>query len=890
MDEGILNNLPKTPMWEQYSSVKRHALDALLLYRMGDFYELFLDDAVEASRVLGITLTARNKNEGQPIPMCGFPFHSATLQINKLLAAGLRVAICEQTEDPAATKGLVKREIVRIVSPGMAFDADSLESSRNNFMLALQLSPEAPAAFCALDISTGASWFGTAANPDELRDELALLQPREILAPQGLIASPLWQEWTAASGKEHFLCVTPAPDFHFRPENAFSLLCEQFGVLNLDAFGLPKEHLALGCVGAAYRRAKETQRTGDLRHLQVPRARQNTEFLQLDESTIDHLDLFPKPGQAPQDSLFFHLDQTATAMGARRLREILARPLANKAAILERQDALAALIEATLEVQRLREALSGMRDIERLIAKIGLRTANPRDLVALREIFARLPNLKASLRKLSAKAALLARMEKAINEFADLQVYLETRLLDEPPAITREGNIFRSGFSPELDELIALTEDGKSFLAKLETQERAATGIASLKVKYNRVFGYYIEVTSANLAAVPAHYVRRQTTAGGERFITEELKTFEDKILRAQDRRIALEESLFEAALVEIGAQSQAILASAQEIALLDALLSLARAAREYGYVRPEIVDDAKILDIEAGKHPALEHLVGRDRFIANDVSFNEKERLFLITGPNMAGKSTFMRQTALLVLLAQAGSYVPAKRARIGLTDRIATRVGANDRIGRGQSTFMVEMNEMARILRQATARSFLVIDEIGRGTSTYDGLALAWAIVEDIQQRLGARTLFATHYHELTKLESQLSGLKNLSVAVEERDGQILFLHKVRAGKAPGSYGVEVARLAGLPLTIVQQAREILDELEKTGAKRGTPQRKQQLSLFAAESPAPASVEKVPSHLLDLEKSLRALDLNQTSPLSALLALKGFQEKLPPAGSSLQ
>jgi DNA mismatch repair protein MutS len=875
MDRGILDKLPATPMWEQYRSVKLQALDSLLFYRMGDFYELFLDDAVEASGILGITLTARNKNEGMPIPMCGVPFHAASGYIGRLLNVGKRVAICEQTGDPATTKGIVKREIVRVVSPGIVFDQDTLDGGSNNYLMSLDIGEEFSGHFCALESSTGENIFGSFKSIEEFRDELAVLRPREFIVAESMIGSPVWNKFVTAVGTEFFSCVTSSPDFHFSRERAQEFLLRHFGVLNLEAFGL---NLELGAVGAALLRLRETQKQADLSHLKAPKKWEHAGFLQLDESTLEHLDVFPKPGQAPQDSLFFHLDKTVTAIGARKLRQLLARPLCNVEKILERQKAVSNLADSIDLRSRISESLTNMRDLERIVAKIGLGTANPRDLVALQDVFARLPGLKRIL-KAHVKAPLLKELETGIEDFVELYDYLALRFKEDAPMITREGGIFKSGWHKELDELIELSDDGKSFLTKFEQRERESTGINSLKVKYNRVFGYYIEVTNSNLSAVPARYVRKQTTTGGERFITDELKQFEDKILRAEEKRIALEEALFDEALKFLSASSRKILETAERLAMLDALRSLAAAAAENGYVAPEIVADLS-LEINAGRHPALENLVGRDKFIANDVAFSDSARVFLITGPNMAGKSTYMRQVALITLMAHVGSLVPAASAKIGLVDRIATRVGASDRIGRGQSTFMVEMNEMARIIRQASERSLLVIDEIGRGTSTFDGLALAWAILEDIQSRLGSRTLFATHYHELTMLEAEFPRIQNLSVTVEERNGQILFLHKVARGKANGSYGVEVARLAGLPASIVNRSKAILADLEKSGNKKAQKEvaaKSKQLTFFEAA--------QVPEHLSFLEKELTALDIDTTSPLSALMAIKAWKDRLPHA-----
>ncbi len=882
-----LEKLPATPMWVQYAGIKKNALDALLFYRMGDFYELFLEDAVEASSILGITLTARNKGEEIPIPMCGVPFHSAHSYINRLLKAGKRVAICEQTEDAAATKGIVKREIIRVVSPGMAFDPDTLDSEQNHYLMSVDPNfQENRGYYCLVDVSTGALEYSSYNSLEQLRDDLAILQPKEILVSTAKADTHPWNALEKEVGREYFPCITPVPDFYFSPTHSTQELCRHFRVLNLEGFGLASDNPQLGAIGAAFRRVRDTQKQGDLSHLQPPRPRTRAGFVQIDESTMEHLDLFPKPGQNPEDSCYHHINKTSTAMGARRLREILARPLHHKTEILARQLAIHDFLQKEILLRRLKESLSGIRDLERLLAKVGLETAGPRDLQALQFILARLPNLKANLKEW-AKAPLLLAIEEKIHPFTELHTYLASRLKEEVPALSREGNIFRTGWNQNLDELISLTENSRAHLQAMEEREKQATGISSLKIKYNKVFGYFIEVTNSKLQSVPPHYVRKQTTANAERFLTDELKKFEEKALSAEEKRIALEEELFRQALRQVSQQSQELLSTASQLALLDALASLATAAREYGYVAPEIVEE-NYLEITDGRHPALEHLVGRDKFIANSVFFSQKEKIFLITGPNMAGKSTYMRQVALITLLAHTGSFVPAKSAKIGLVDRIATRVGASDRIGRGQSTFMVEMNEMARILRQSTAASLLIIDEIGRGTSTYDGLALAWAILEDIAERLGCRTLFATHYHELTALENRLSTIRNLNVAVERQAGEIVFLHEVRKGKASGSYGVEVAQLAGLPSPVVSRARTILETLEKASGRQQKAQREAiqqdvQMGFFSAP-PAPQT-EASPPHLLKLEKALRALNLEQTSPLEALLAIKGWKDGLPPS-----
>jgi DNA mismatch repair protein MutS len=883
-----LKQLPNTPMWVQYAAIKAEALDALLFYRMGDFYELFLEDAIEASGILGITLTARNKGESIPIPMCGVPFHSSANYINRLLKAGKRVAICEQTEEAGASKGIVKREIVRVVSPGMAFDPDTLESARNHYLMALDIDlTEMKGNYSLAELSTGTIEFAEFQSLDQLRDDFSLLQPGEILIPASFDGMAAFEQMQKLLGKEYFPCITPVPDYYFSASSAAQDLCRHFGVLNLEGFGLSGQSPALKSLGAIFRRIRDTQKLGDLSHLQPPKIRTREGFVQLDESTMEHLDLFPKPGQNPEDSCFHHLNKTSTAMGARKLREIFSRPLNGREAILFRQKGIQELVQNESLRRRIQDSLSGIRDLERLLAKVGLETASPRDIQALLWILERIPSLKSSLVEL-ARSSQLQDLEKGIEDFSELKNYLLIRLKEEVPAITREGNIFRTGWNNDLDELIGLTENARAILTEMEEREKKATGINSLKIKFNKVFGYYIEITNSNLANVPMHYVRKQTTANSERFLTDELKKFEEKALSAEEKRIALEEALFKEMLKRVSADNRSLLQTAANLAMLDALTSLAQSARDYGYVAPEILEDP-ILEIIEGRHPALEHLVGRDKFIPNSVHFQAKEKIFLLTGPNMAGKSTYMRQVALITLLAHMGSFVPAKKAQIGLVDRVATRVGASDRIGRGQSTFMVEMNEMARILRQSTAKSLLIIDEIGRGTSTYDGLAIAWAILEDLAERLNCRALFATHYHELTALESRFSTIRNLSVAVEEREGEILFLHEVRKGKASGSYGVEVARLAGLPLPVIDRAKTILDSLEKGSGKMQKAQKEvldqnRQLGFFvSSEEKSKPIAAPVPAHLLKIEGLLREFDINKTSPIEALLAIKALKDNLP-------
>jgi DNA mismatch repair protein MutS len=812
------------------------------------------------------------------------PFHSATSYINRLLAAGKRVAICEQTTEASAGKGIVQREIVRIVSPGMAFDNDALAANQNNFLVAIQFTGDA-GNYAALDASTGDYFFGAFASQEELAREISLLSPREFL-----IAESDFSSAEKILRRISVACVTPLPDYYFDPKGSFEDLCRHFSVLNLEAFAIKPGDPQLAPLGAAYRRLRESQKTANLCHLREPKGRFSNEFLRVDESTFDHLDVFPKADRSERESLFYHLDQTLSAMGARELRRLLQAPLLSIPAIEARQDAIAALMDDAAILEGVRSLLRGLRDLERLTAKVGMKSASPRDLLALGDALTRIPHLAAHLKAIPS-SSLLADLAVKMDSFDALTEALNSRLREDTPPHAREGGIFKTGWHSELDELITLSTEGSRFVEELEARERSATGISSLKIRYNRVFGYYIEITKTNLSSVPAHYVRRQTTANAERFLTEELREFEDKILRAEERRVRLESRLFDELLDSISQESRRILRSAEAVAWLDALQGLAKVAREANWARPELHEGLEI-EIEDARHPMLESLLGRDRFVANDVHFSTAKKIFVLTGPNMAGKSTFMRQAAIQVLLAQLGSFVPAKKARIGIVDQIASRVGASDRIGQGQSTFMVEMNEMARILRQATPKSLLIIDEIGRGTSTFDGLALAWAILEDIQSRLSCRTLFATHYHELTALEGELSGLGNLAVAIRREKDSVLFLHKVEAGTADGSHGIEVAKLAGVPDAVVARAGQILKRLEKsspTSAKAKKILRDdQQMSFsdFASEARAPSPAEKIAlASLQSLADQIHAIDLDRCTPLDALLQIKALKEKFPPA-----
>ncbi|MCO5143985.1 MAG: DNA mismatch repair protein MutS [Oligoflexia bacterium] len=878
--QSQLEQLPDTPMWKQYKEIKVNALDSLLFYRMGDFYELFQQDAIEASEILGITLTARNKGEEIPVPMCGVPHHASNSYINKLVQAGKKVAICEQTEAATATKGIVKREIVRIVSPGMVYDPEALAPVENSFSIALDKHSENLNAlsFAMGDLSTGKIEFCSEIPIEAFLDFLGIANPKEILITSDFLDTDFYKKiilefpWLQNT-------KTILPLFYFSKESGYTYLKNHFQLTNLEAMDLSDQDTALGVLGAFFRQAKETQKQSALEHLQMPVRRALEGFVQIDESTIDHLDILPKSDKQTEESLFYHLNKTSTFMGARKLKDWLIRPLSKKSEINARLESVEECYENIFLLSELTDLFGGMRDIERLVARIGLNSANPRDLVGLKNILEQLPRIRTSLAN-KAKTKLMVDIRESINELPALFKRLDVELLDEPASSKKEGNIFKKGWNNQLDELIELTENGKDTIERLEASEREATGIGNLKIKYNKVFGYFIEVSQAKLASVPARYIRKQTTANAERYITPELKTFEEKVLSASEKRMALEEQLFEDLIAYIKTQTQELLKTASSLATLDVILAFAKVARENNYVRPELIDTCE-LEIQEGKHPALMKLVGKNKFINNSIHFTESENLFLITGPNMAGKSTFMRQTALITLMAHAGSFVSAKKARIGLVDRISTRVGASDRIGKGQSTFMVEMNEIAKILLSATNRSLLIIDEIGRGTSTYDGLSIAWSILEDIAKRIQCRTLFATHYHELTELETSLSGLCNLHVEVAETNQTITFLHTVKKGKANGSYGIEVAKLAGVPRPVLERAKEILTNLEskERPKKKSITKPSEQMSFF---DPPPAVEKQEQKELAQIKEALTSFDLVNSTPLQAMNRLKDLQDSL--------
>ncbi len=881
----------------QYFDAKRQYRDAIVFFRMGDFYEMFYEDALVAARALDLTLTSRSKDaDGGSIPMCGVPYHAAETYLTRLVKKGFRVAICEQVEDPRKATGLVRRDVVRVVSPGTFTEGGYLDAREPAFLMAIapagwaaeggepqaadRSRPQQPPADGAtvgvalLDLSTGE--FLTAEYPGRhglqaLRDELSVLRPREILVPSDLPLEDLLP--AAARGSAS---VTPLDPWAFDAASARQTLLAQLRTQSLEGFGLEGHPAAIRAAGALVHYLKDTQKT-DLTHLRGIAFKEHADRLVVDPLTLKHLEIVEAMDGNRAGSLLHELDRTMTPMGARLLRTWLIRPLLSLERIRDRLDAVEDFAFRTTERGKFRDALRTVHDIERLVARTALGTAGPRDLVALRTSLAAVPRLRQLLSGF--QAPFVSSLAAELDDVVEVREAIERTLIDEPPALAREGGCVRDGVDPELDELRRISRSGKQVIAELEEQERARTGIASLKVRYNRVFGYYIEVSKSNLHAVPPDYHRKQTIAGGERFVTPALKAHEERVLGADERILEREIEMFEALRATVAAEAPRLQDTARAAATLDVLAALAEAAAQHNYVKPQVHegDELTILD---GRHPVVERY-SPDPFVPNDTLLDGRERqLVILTGPNMGGKSTYLRQVALISVMAQAGSFVPARDAKLAILDRVFARVGASDNIARGQSTFMVEMQETANILHSATSRSLVILDEIGRGTSTFDGLSIAWAVAEHLATNARARpkALFATHYHELTELADTLPGVVNAHVAAREWHDDIVFLRKVVAGRSDRSYGIQVARLAGLPPAVIGRARAILDALEQDALARGGrptvakagPDARQQLALFESVSPADA-----------IARRLKDVDLNRLTPLEALALLADLQRE---------
>ncbi len=862
-----------TPAMRQYLDAKRQYRDAIVFFRMGDFYEMFYEDALVASRALELTLTSRSKDAGgQGIPMCGVPFHAADAYIARLVKKGFRVAICEQVEDPRKAKGLVRREVVRVVSPGTLTEPGYLDAREPAFLMAIAPGRDGLLGVALVDVSTGE--FSTTEYQGEdglhaLTDEIAVLRPREIVVPSeaGVI--------DRLPGLARLqVPVTNADGWTFDLETARRALLDQLKTHGLEGFGLDGRTAAIQAAGGLVAYLRETQKA-DLAHVRTIGYRTRADCLIIDPITLKHLEVVTGSEGDAQGSLLKEIDRTITSMGGRLLRAWLLRPLCALERIRDRLDAVEELAFRSTERGKFRETLKTVHDLERLVARAALSTAGPRELVSLRLSLAAVPRVKLILRDV--QAPLLASLCAELDDVADVRDLIERTLVDEPPAAARDGGFTRDGVDAELDDLRTVSRSGRQVIAEMEERERARTGISSLKVRFNRVFGYYIEISKSNLHAVPGDYTRKQTIAGGERFTTPALKEYEAKVLGADERILERELEIFEDLRTRVAAEAARIQDTARALATLDVLAALAETAAIANYTKPHLHDGDEMTVID-GRHPVVERYTS-DAFVPNDIDINGTTRqLVVLTGPNMGGKSTYLRQTALIPLLAQIGSFVPAKDAKLPIVDRIFARVGAADNIARGQSTFMVEMQETANILHASTSRSLVVLDEIGRGTSTFDGLSIAWAVAEYLATNPRARpkTLFATHYHELTDLADALPGVVNAHVSAREWKDDIIFLRKIVSGRSDRSYGIQVARLAGLPGGVVARAQEILSGLERDELSRGgrptlsgvagDPSTRQ-LGLFASPTGIPAS-----PHHQEIADRLKSIEIDDTTPRQAL------------------
>jgi DNA mismatch repair protein MutS len=809
-------------MMGQYFEIKRKYEDCLLFFRLGDFYEMFYDDARIASKALDIALTARKCGNDERAPMCGVPFHSAESYIARLLEQGFKIAICEQMEDPKLTKNLVKREVVRVITPGTVIDSNMLDAGTNNYIMAVYHDRQKIGLACA-DVTTGE--FLTAEFPlgdeNKLPDALSRFNPSEIIINAEFTGKEFMSGTTAVKASLY------AP-WYFEHKTAHRKLCGHFKTFNLEGFGLEGNTAAVCAAGALLEYLTDTQKNS-LAHISSIKNYTNEKFMTLDASSRRNLELTETlRGKNKRGSLLWTIDLTRTAMGARLIRKWIHEPLLDAGDIMKRLDAAEEWKDAEPAREELRELLGTVYDIERLMGKVIYGAANGRDMSALKRSFANLSDIKKLLGNL--KAELNVEMHSALDPLEDLYALIDSALRDDPPVTLKDGGLIKDGYSAELDRLRSVKANGEQWMLEMETKEREATGIKNLKIRYSKVFGYCIEVTNSYLNIVPDRYIRRQTLSNCERFATMELKAMEDEILGAEEKQVALEYKLFTDMRDKVAAAIERVQLTAMTVAALDALQSFAEAADRNNYVKP-VITAGGVIDIRGGRHPVVEKTIGAgtsdgEAFIPNDTLMDTRERrLAIITGPNMAGKSTFMRQTALIVLMAQAGSFVPADYAEIGIVDRIFTRVGASDDLATGQSTFMVEMSEVANILNNATLNSLVILDEIGRGTSTYDGLSIAWAVLEYLASEIGAKTLFATHYHELTELEGRVEGVVNYSVTVMEQSEDIIFLRKIARGGAGSSYGIHVAKLAGLPGKVLDRSNEILDALGQSGAAKDVP-----------------------------------------------------------------
>ncbi len=874
-----------TPMMQQYMKTKEDYPDCILFYRLGDFYEMFFDDAVKVSKELELTLTGKSCGLPERAPMCGVPYHAVDGYLNRLVSKGYKVAICEQLEDPATVKGLVKRDVVRIVTPGTNLDTQSLDETKNNYIMSVVYIADRYGLSVA-DVTTGDYFMTEISSSEKLFDEIFKFMPSELICNEAFYMSGMdFDDLRERLG----IIIYTLEAWYFDDALCRRSLKEHFHAGTLEGLGLGDYDSGVIAAGALLLYLKETQKTASLSQLTKLATYTTGTFMLLDSSTRRNLELCETLREKQKrGSLLWVLDKTKTAMGARTLRKYIEQPLIRKGEVIRRQQAVGELKSAAIAREEIREYLTPVYDLERLVSKITYQSANPRDLIAFRSSLSMLPHIKYILGDM--KSSLLKELYKKFDTLEDLYSLTEQAIADEPPIAMKEGGIIKEGYNEEVDKLRHAKSDGKEWLAKLESEEREKTGIKNLRIKYNKIFGYYLEVTNSFKNMVPDYYIRKQTLANAERYIIPELKELEDTILGAEDKLFALEYQLYCEVRDKVGAEVVRIQDTARAIATLDALSSMALVAEQNNYVCPKM-NERGIIDIKEGRHPVVEKMIPGDLFITNDTYLDDKKkRISIITGPNMAGKSTYMRQTALIVLMAQIGSFVPAASAEIGMVDRIFTRVGASDDLASGQSTFMVEMTEVANILRNATNKSLLILDEIGRGTSTFDGLSIAWAVIEHISSSklLGAKTLFATHYHELTELEGKIDNVNNYCIAVKEKGDDIIFLRKIVKGGADKSYGIQVAKLAGVPETVTERAKEIVEELIHADITT-------RIKDIAVHGAAPKiktkkydEVDLAQMSLFDTVKDddvieeLKDLDISNLTPIDALNTLYQLQNKL--------
>ena len=870
-----------SPMMQHYMETKKEYPDCILFYRLGDFYEMFFDDALKASKELEITLTGKECGLKERAPMCGVPFHAVDSYLYRLVQKGYKVAIAEQMEDPKLAKGLVKREVIRVVTPGTITSAQALDETKNNYLMGI-VYLDSRYGISTADISTGEFLVTEVESDRELFDEINKFSPSEIICNNAFYVSGVDLDEL----KNRYQVAISALDSHFfSDESCKKVLKEHFKVGSLSGLGLDDYPTGVIAAGAVMEYMYETQKS-TLEHITTITPYSTGQYMVIDTSTRRNLELVETMREKQKrGTLLWVLDKTKTAMGARLLRNYIEQPLIHKNEILRRQDAVEELNMNYISREEICEYLNPVYDLERLIGRISYKTANPRDLLAFKTSLEMLPYIKQILSDF--KSPLLTKINEDMDPLTDITALIRNSITDDPPLAQKDGGIIREGYNEDVDKFRRSRTDGKKWLSELEARERERTGIKSLKIKYNRVFGYSLEVTNTFKDLVPEDYIRKQTLTNAERYITQELKDLEDLILGAEDKLYALEFELFSNIRDQVGAEVVRIQRTAKAVAALDVFASLALVAQRNNFVRPKI-NETGIIDIRNGRHPVVEQMIENDMFIPNDTYLdNHKKRISIITGPNMAGKSTYMRQTALIVLMAQIGSFVPADSANIGVVDRIFTRVGASDDLASGQSTFMVEMTEVANILRNATSRSLLILDEIGRGTSTFDGLSIAWAVIEHISNTklCGAKTLFATHYHELTELEGKLSGVNNYCIAVKEKDDDIVFLRKIVKGGADKSYGIQVAKLAGVPDSVIQRAKELVEELSDadiTAAVKDltAPKKKQKITYDQVDMAQMSLFDTVQDN--DIIEEIKGLEIGNLTPMEALNILYNLQNKI--------